>query len=432
MPERLRRSLGPVTLTFYGVGTIVGAGIYSVIGAAAGEAGSLLWASFAIAALAAFLTALSYAELSSMVSKAGAEYQFLKKAFPQRRFFAFMAGWLIAMNAAATAATVALAFAGYLDNFVATPAFLTALLLLAVCTAINIAGIRESTAVGVVLICIEVAGLVLIIFSGLESGRLGAGISDAAQGADVMGVFAATSLIFFIYIGFEDIANLAEETKEPKRTVPRALILAVLITSALYLFVALSALALVDPEKMAQSRSPLAFAAASAEPWRGTAVAVAALFATASTALLTLISISRLLYGMANDGDMPSPLAKTATTRKTPWVAALALFLAAAALLPLGEIKIVASVSSFGVLLVFTAVQAAMIALRFKAPDAERPFRVPVSIGRLPLAPVIGIVMTVALLTGFEPLVYFIGAGAIAAGGGLYLLTGRRRRSAAA
>src|SRR5688572_1863698 len=139
--EQLKRTLSLPQLIFYGVGTMVGAGIYSVIGAAAEEAGAQLWVSFIFAGIAAFLTVLSYAELVSMFPKTGAEYNFLKAAFPDQPVFSFMAGYLIALNASATSATVALAFAGYLGVFVMTPEALTALALLAVCTVVNIVGI---------------------------------------------------------------------------------------------------------------------------------------------------------------------------------------------------------------------------------------------------------------------------------------------------
>lgn len=427
MAEQLRRSLGLTSLVFYGVGTIIGAGIYSVIGAAAGEAGSLLWVSFALAAVVALITALSYAELASMIPKAGAEYQFLKRAFPGRPFIAFMGGWLIALNAAATAATVALAFAGYLDVFLPAPHILTAFALLAFCTAINIAGIREATWVSIAIICVEVAGLLLFIWTGFGAG----GSVDkppSAASPSLGGALAATALVFFVFIGFEDVANLAEESKRPEQDTPRALVIAVFTTALLYMLVAFAALSLAAPQMMATSKAPLTEAAALAAPWRGTAMAIAALFATVSTALITLVSISRLLFGMARDGDMPRALAKTLTKRRTPWLAALALFAAAAALLPLGEVKIVASVSSFGVLLVFSAVQIAMIVLRFRDPDAKRPFRVPGSIGRLPVPPAIGVMLTLALATQLQPVVYAIGGGAVALGLVVYFLMGRSSR----
>ena len=419
----LDRVLGFPALLFYGVGTIIGAGIYSVIGAAADEAGERLWLSFLAAGAAAFVTALSYAELASMSTRAGAEYQFLKRAFPRSRLLAFMAGYLIALNAAATSATVALAFAGYLATFVAAPTFFAAFALLGVCTVVNIAGIRQSTNVSIALICIEVAGLLLVILTGFEATAIESRPSTQESSDSWAGVLSAAALVFFVYIGFEDVANLSEEAKSPKKHVPNALIAAVVITTSLYLLVTFAALSLAGPESLANSSSPLSDAVGGVEAWRGAAVAVAALFATASTALISLISISRLLFGMARDGAMPHVLALTASRRKTPWVAAIALFAAAAALLPIGDIKIVAAVSSFGVLLVFTAVQIAMIVLRYKEPTAERPFKAPLSIRGLPLLPLIGIAMTIALLTQFDLIVYLIGGAAILIGAALFYLS---------
>jgi APA family basic amino acid/polyamine antiporter len=425
--EQLNRTLNLPQLVLYGVGTMVGAGIYSVIGAAVGETGNQLWISFLLAGLAAFLTVLSYAELTSMFTKTGAEYEFLKAAFPRWRILSFMAGYFIAFNAAATSATVALAFAGYLDIFVSVPVMLTAFLLLAICTTINIAGIREATWVSISLICIEVAGLLLLIASGFQSGEMGKSFELTPEWSHAGGIFAATALIFFIYIGFEDVANLSEETRDPARTVPKALIISVILTSIIYVLVAISLVALADPETIATSGSPLSDAAGTIAPWRAQALGIAALFATASTALISLIAISRMLFGMARSGDMPKPLARTWSKRKTPWIAALVLFGIACLLLPLGEVKIVASVSSFCVLLVFAAVQMAMIALRFLKPKTKRPFRVPLAIGRLPVLPLLSILITVALLTQFEPIVYLIGLGAMLAGLAIYFVHQRSK-----
>lgn len=157
-------------------------------------------------------------------------------------------------------------------------------------------------------------------------------------------------------------------------------------------------------------------AASTVSPLAGTVLAVTALFATSSTALISLISISRLLFGMARDGDMPKPLAKILPGRRTPWVAALVLFALACALLPLGRVEIVASISSFGILLVFIVVQAAVIRLRFTQPDLARDFRVPMNIGEVPVPAVIGIVFCAALLTRFEGIVYAVGGGFLAFG----------------
>lgn len=224
-------------------------------------------------------------------------------------------------------------------------------------------------------------------------------------------VFGATALISFVYIGSEDIINLSEKSVEPKKNVPRALITAVIVTSVLYLLVVLATIHLVPPETLA-----------------GRALAVSALFATASTALISLISISRLLFGMAREGDMPKVLARLLPRRKTPWVAALVLFALACSLLPLGRVEIIASISSFGILLVFITVQAAVIRLRFTKPGMTRGFRVPLALGRWPVLPTMGIAMCAALLTRFDPLVYAIGGGALVLGSSLYFLQSRWQR----
>jgi basic amino acid/polyamine antiporter, APA family len=419
---RLASTLTLPQLVFYGVGSMVGAGIYSVIGAAAGEAGGGLWISFLAAGFVALLTVLSYAELAARYPKAGAEYQYLKTAFPTRRTLSFFAGYLICVSAAATSATVALAFAGYAQVFMDIPKAPTALGLLIVCTLVNIWGIQQSTWVSVTLISIEVLGLVAVIAAAFLVDADTARAVDAGKEISFAGIAVATSLIFFVFMGFEEVANLSEEAKEPRRDVPRALIACVVLTTVLYLMVAFAATHLASPAELSRSDAPLSDAAGKASPALVPALAVAALFATASTALISLVSISRMLFGMARDGAMPKALAATLPGRKTPWAAALVLFGAACLLLPLGEVKTIASVSSFSVLLVFMGVQTAVIALRFQGGNKTRGFRVPFSIGRVPVPPVVGIVCVLLLLTRFPQEVYVAGTIVLAIGAGLFVV----------
>ena len=418
----LARSLGFWQLSFYGVGTIVGAGIYSVLGAAAGEAGSALWLSFLLAGVAALLAALSYAELASAFPKAGAEYQYLRAAFPRWRLAAFLAGALIALNAAASAATVSLAFGGYLKVFADVAPAASAVALLLACTALNIVGIRQSTWVGIGLITVEVGGLLLMIGAGLGAGEPSRALAAPAAGT---APFGAAALLFFMFIGFEDVANLSEEARQPRRDIPRALLLSVVLTSALYLLVCVAVLAVAPPEALARSDSPLTEAGGRVSPRIGQALAVTALFATASTALITLISISRLLYGMAREGDMPRALSRLAPGRRTPWLAALALCAAALALLPLGEVKLTASVSSLGVLCVFAGIHAAVIWLRLRQPRYRPRFRAPGAVRGVPLTAVAGLLMALAFCTRFEPVVYAVFGVALAAGAVVYALLPR-------
>jgi APA family basic amino acid/polyamine antiporter len=428
MPAGLKRTLSFTELAFYGVGIIVGAGIYAVIGAAAAEAKEALWLSFLIAAFVALITAASYAELASMFPSAGAEYQFLRKAFPKVRALAFLAGSLLSINTAATVATVSLAFGGYLAVYVAAPVIVAAFGLVVATTALNVAGIREATWASIALIVIEVGALVL--FAGAAAGgeKHGAALATLPEAGEWAGVFSGAALIFFAYIGFEDIANLSEEAKKPRRNVPRALFFSVIATGILYLAVALGALAVVTPDQLAASQSPLHDAAGKIAPWLGQVLAVAALFATASTALISLIGSSRMLYGMARGGDMPRALGKTLSKRRTPWIAALVMAAVSCVLLPLGEVKIAASVSSITILLIFIGVQAALIGLRFTAPRQRRTFRVPLEIAKVPVIPALGILCCVGLLTQFEALAYAVSGGLIAAVAVAYFVRERSAR----
>jgi APA family basic amino acid/polyamine antiporter len=228
--------------------------------------------------------------------------------------------------------------------------------------------------------------------------------------------------VFFIYIGFEDIANLTEEAYNPTKNIPRALVLSVIITSVIYILVAISVIALLPPDELAKSSSPLVSVADAAGYKAGKYIGIAALFATASTALITLISISRMLFGMARDGDMPRSLSKILPKRKTPWVAALSLFVFTILLLSFGKIKIAASISSFWILIVFIAVQVSLITLRYKKPLIKRPFRTPFSIGKFPILPFIGILISTALLTQFDAIVYYVGFGVMPFGVAIYFL----------
>lgn len=393
-------------LTFYGVGMILGAGIYSIIGKAAGIAGENLWQGFVLAAVAAFFTALSYAELATMYPKAGAEYFYLKNAFPNKRRIATTVGVMMFFAGSATAATVATAFADYLDHFIAVPIVSIAAGLLFFFTVINIVGIRESAWFNVVFTLIEMGGLVLFIVIGARSPSFGAALTTLPTFATV----SSAALIIFAYFGFENIVNLSEETQHPERTVPRAILLSLALSTILYLLVSIAAVALLAPEQLATSEAPLVDAAVMRSPTIAAVLGAVALFSTANTALIALITASRILFGVANDGVLPSVLARTFPRRKTPWVAACAALCVALLLLPLGAVEIIASVSSLATMSAFIAVNTALIALRLRDPDRPRPFRVPLTIGRIPLFPIAGAAIAAIFLLQFPAKVYGVGA----------------------
>lgn len=409
----LKKELGVLRLTFYGVGTIVGAGIYTVIGAAAGQAGYDLWLSFILAAIAASISALSYAELSSAYPHAGAEFLFVKKAFPKIGLPSFLIGWTIAFHSSATIAAVLLAFAGYLNVFWELPQLMVSYGILLILTLFNITGVKKSSTVNIIMVSIQLLGLLILIVVGLKD----TGIQDVGyfKVESLKNTFAATATLFFIYTGFEHMAALGSEVKMPGKTIPKAFLLTMLITTIIYLFISFTVLNIARPDELANANSPLSRAAANLNLWLPVVLGVAALFATANAAFSGIISISRLLYGMASKGELPAFIEKT-NRQKVPWAASLVVLIVVAIFLLFGDIKLIAGMSSLGALLVFIAVNVSLIILRFKAPEQKRPFKVPVVIGKVPLMPIFAIVISASLVFQYDWEVYAAFVGAIIAG----------------
>jgi APA family basic amino acid/polyamine antiporter len=425
--EKLERALGPVALTFYGIGAIVGAGIYSVIGEAAGIAGKPLWVAFVLAAIAAGLTALSYCELSTWRPQAGAEFHYVREAVPRAHWISFTVGALVALTGATTSATVAIAFGGYVREFVEVPAWAAAVTLLVACTALNVAGIRESTRAMMVLTSIETLGLVLVIGAALLAGAdLTAPLSVKPEHATIL---PAAALCFFVYTGFEGLANIAEESHKPERDLPIAFLASLAITTILYILVALSVVSLVEPKDLAAKEAPLSFAIGKASPSLSSLIGAIALIATASTALITLVVGARVVFGMARAHELPRIFARTSANR-SPWLAAMVLLAVALALVPLGKIAVIANVSSMVTLATFVAINLALIVLRYRRPRDKRPFRTPLNVGRCPVTPILAILISFVLMTQFEVEAYVVSAILVAVVTAAYLAWRKLRQPA--
>lgn len=409
----LKKSLGTLRLTFYGVGTIVGAGIYTVIGAAAGQAGTDLWLSFIFAAIAAGVSAMSYAELSSSYPNAGAEFIFVRKAFPKIDIPSFLTGWTIAFHSSATIAAVLLAFSGYFNTFFSVPSLLISYGILILLSLLSITGIKKSSTANIIMVCIQLLGLLLLIVFGLM--ETGPPKAEFFKVESISGTLAATATLFFIYTGFEHMAALGSEVKNPGKTIPRAFLLTMVFTTIIYLLISFTVLNISDTSELAKVDSPLSLAASNLNGWLPVVLAVAALFATANAAFSGIISISRLLFGMASVGELPKLMTKT-NAQKVPWVTTILVMAAVAGFILLGDIKIVAGMSSLGALLVFVAVNIALIVLRFKAPDKGRPFKVPLSIGKVPILPILAILISLSLVIQFDWQVYATFVGVILVG----------------
>lgn len=417
----LKRELGLLEVTLSGVGIILGAGVYVLIGQAAGLAGNAIWLAFGLSAIMALLTGLSYAELSSMFPKAGAEYDYVTNAFNSR--LAFVIGWLVFLSGVLAAATVALGFSGYFTALTGFPALISAIVLLILLTALLAYGVKETARVVVISTLIEVSGLVIIIGIGLP--HLGSvNYWEMPQGYS--GLFAASALIFFAYQGFESMVKFSEETKNPETTVPKALILAIGICVILYILVALSVVSVLGWQQLAASNAPFAdIVSSTLGPDAAVIIAIIALFATANTALMSMYASSRILYGMAGSGSSTAILAWVHPSQRTPWVAIIICGALSCILIFAGDIAFIANVTNYTLFITFIAINAAVIVLRYRSPYSPRAFRIPYSLGRLPVIPVGGIIFCILLLAVQDPAVLVFGVVLTVVGVMLMVITGQ-------
>jgi len=418
--------MGLFSLTLYGVGLTLGAGIYVLIGEAAGFAGNSMWISFVLGAIVAIFAGLSYAELSALFPKAAAEYVFVKNAF-KSEFIGFQVGWLTAITSMIVGATVALGFGGYFSQFVDIPIVVSAVLLLVVLSMISFIGIKQSAWANTIFALVTIAGLGIIIFLGITINvEEPIDYFDAPHG--VTGIILAFVLIFFAFIGFEDMANVAEEVKKPKKTLPRAIILSIIITGVIYILVSLSAVRILNWEELSQSAAPLAdIATRGLGNNGGITMSVIALFATASTVLITLVAGARILYGMAKSNSLPSIFAKIHPKTGTPWIAVIGILVTSVVFALIGDIVIVANIVVFAIVITFAMINLSVILLRYVKPEDERPFRVPLNVGKFPILPLFGFIITVYMAMQFELEVILVGVGIVGSGCVFYILYNRQK-----
>lgn len=400
----LERSLSLWQITLMSIGVILGAGIYVVIGEAAGLAGNMVWFSFILAAVVASFTGLSYVELASRFPTAAAEYTYVEQSFGTR--LAWVTGWMIIAGSIIGSATVALGFARYFSAIVHTPVIATALAALLLIGFVLFLGVQETASITIIFTLIEAAGLIIVIFVGLPS----FGSVDYTQMAQgIQGLLQAGVLIFFGYIGFEGITRLANETKQPEKTIPKAILISLVVTTILYILVGLAAVSVVPWGELATSKAPLALVAQQLFGEKSfLALSVIALFSTFNTSLAMLLSGSRLVYGMAEEKGLPSVFTKVSPKTKTPWVAIIAVVLASLLFLFIGDVAVVANLTNFTIFVVFIIVNATVIYLRYKKPK-DTGFKTPGSIGKLPVLPVLGIVTTLFLLFNVSITVLIMG-----------------------
>ncbi|MFC9549317.1 APC family permease [Rhodococcus sp. NPDC056960] len=398
----LKRVMGPGLLLLFIVGDILGTGIYALTGKVANQVGGAVWLPFLVAFVVAMITAFSYLELVTKFPKAAGAALYTHKAFGVH-FLTYMVAFAVMCSGITSASTASRAFAAnfveafHLDFSTGVGITLLGLAFMTLVGLVNFRGVSESVKTNVVLTCIELSGLLIIIMIGLWALGVGDGdfsrvtTFDTGDRSALGAVIAGTALAFFAMVGFEDSVNMAEECKEPSRIFPKVLLTGLIITGAIYVFVSITAIALVPVAELGEGDTPLLKVVQAGAPGFPIGIfAFITMFAVANTALINMLMASRLLYGMSREGVLPPPLGKVHARRRTPYVAIVFTTLLAFGLITfVGEVPELGGTTALLLLCVFTIVNITVLVLR-RQPVEHKHFRVPT------ILPVIG-----ALTCGF-------------------------------
>ena len=420
----LRRSIGFGALVAYGIGDILGAGIYALVGKVAGLVGSACWLSFLISFVVASLTGLSYAELASRHPHAAGEVVFSLAAF-RRPLVSYLIGFLVFLSGVVSMATVSHGFSGYVRNlFPGIPSFLIILLLLSALGVINFLGMKTSSRFNIGCTLVEVSGILIVIAAGLKYfGTVPYFSITPPEGVNpARAVFQGGLLAFYAFIGFEDMVKAAEETYEPRRIVPKAIVTALMVTAGLYVLTALACVSAVPISELASSSAPLMLVVEKGFPVlpRGW-FALIALFAVSNTALVNFIMSSRMLYGMAQEGLVPSGFGRVHVGRRTPHLAIGMVFVTALLLAFTGSLVVLAQSTSLLLLSVFLVMNLALITLKFRSTEPRPSFEVPIWV------PFAGAGCSLGFMVTMEPQAFRTVFALILVGVALYIFQKLRR-----
>lgn len=374
MTPQLKRVLTLPLLTLYGVGTTVGAGIYVLTGKVVEVAGVFAPLSFLAAACLAGLSAASFAELSTRMPRSAGEALYVREGLRMPRL-SVVVGLMVAASGVISSAVLTKGFTGYLGLVLDWPAPVFTALLLASLVLLAIWGIREAVIAAAAITVVEVGGLLLVVWvarDGLaETGPWVATLLDGA-GRPALGLLASgTVLAFFAFIGFEDMVNVAEEVRDVRRTMPRAILLTLLITAFLYFVVSLVALLSASGAALGQSDAPLADIYARATGASPLPIVFIGTLAIVNGALIQIIMGSRVLYGLAAQKQIPAGFARLHPTRRTPVVATIVVGGLVALLALFFPLEALARLTSVVVLSVFTLVNLSLVALKRRGVRVE-------------------------------------------------------------
>jgi len=324
-PQSLARSLTLTHAVLYGLGVTIGAGIYVLVGVAAGRSGMHAPLAFIGAAVVMSFSAATFAELGTRMPVSASEAAYVEKAF-NRRWLSRGVGLLVVVTAIISAATISVGSAGYLGVLVDLPAPWIISLVVGGMGLVACLATRQSVAFAGIMTLIEVGGLVLIIAAGLGTGsdvvtRLPEILPASGDIAAWVGLSGTTLIAVFAFIGFEHLVNIAEEMKDPSRTLPRALFITLALTTVVYALVVWIALMAVPPEELSRSTAPLALVFERLTGLPLVTMSMIAVVATLNGIIVHMIMIARVLYGLATQGNLPYALTRLNPTTRTPLLA---------------------------------------------------------------------------------------------------------------
>ncbi|WP_432191684.1 amino acid permease [Streptomyces sp. bgisy027] len=440
----LRRTLGLWQLTMISIGATLGTGIFVVLGDAVPEAGPAVTLAFVIAGLTALFSALSYAELAGSIPVAGSSYSYAYATMGE--LVAWVCGWCLVLEYGVSVAAVAVGWGEYLNELldgtigVTVPSVLSsapgeggiinlpALIVVMLAMVFLLGGVRESARANTIMVAVKIVALVLFCavgFMGFKSGNY-----EDFMPLGMAGVSAAGATLFFSYIGFDAASTAGEEAKDPKKDLPRAIMLSLIIVTALYVLVAGVAVGAWNWTKFEGSEASLAAIMndVSGQSYWGTLLALGAVISIASVVLTVLYGQTRILFAMSRDGLVPKALGKVHAKTGAPRLNTVIVSVfcgALAALIPLGKLV---DATSIGTLFAFALVNIAVIVLRVKRPELERTFRVPFG----PVLPVLGFLFCAYNMFSLDTVTWVVFGCWMAAGLVFYFLYGYRRSRLAA
>ncbi len=401
--EELSRAITAPLLFFYVLGDVLGSGIYALIGVMAGNVGGAFWTSFVVGVAAAMLTGFAYAELITKYPRAAGAALYTDRAF-NNRFFTFLVAFCTVAASLAATGALALAFSGYflelLQALLSVPLLLAALVFVVVLAYVNFRGISESVKANLAMSVTELAGLALVLLIGVlvfvgGGADLNRPFEFNEGSSPVLLALAGATLAFFAMTGFENAANVAEEVRDPSRVYPLALLGGMATAGLIYLLISFIASMVVPTDTLAQSDVALLEVVRQGLPaFPGWVFAIIACVAITNTCLVSLITQSRIMYGMAREGVAPRVFARTHQSRRTPWVAIVfTTIIALVLIVGVGEegVNTLASATVAFLLAVFALVCLCALVLRRDSVSQEH-YTAPTAIL------VLGVVVNIALL----------------------------------